>query len=62
MSFIFACIAMTSAALLFFSSVPFPTNPRTAWLNGTAMFWVRSILLLATLITALLAVVIRFLK
>ena len=62
MSFTFACIAISCAALLFFSTVSFSSNSKTEWLNGKAMYWVRSILLFTTLGAAPLAVVFRFLK
>jgi hypothetical protein len=62
MSFTFASIAVMCAVLLFLSCLSFPHNPKTAWLNGAAMFRVRSILLLTTLVATLLAVVFMLLK
>jgi hypothetical protein len=62
MSLTFAYIAGSCAALLFLSFVSIPLDTRIEWLKGLVIFWLRSILLWATLATALLAVVLMFLK
>jgi hypothetical protein len=60
MSFTFVYIALSCAAVLFFLLIPSPFESKMPCLNGSALFWVRSVLLVATLVTALLGVVFYF--
>jgi hypothetical protein len=62
MSLTFTYIAISCAGLLFLTFVSIPLDTRVEWLKGLAVFWLRSILLWATLTSALLSVVLMFLK
>ena len=62
MSLTFTYIAISCAGLLSFSFASIPLDTRIEWLKGLAVFWLRSILLWATLTSTLLAVVLMFLK
>jgi hypothetical protein len=62
MSSTFAYIALTCTAVLFLSLIPFPFESKMPWLNGPALFSLRSVLLAASLVAALLGVVFMFLN